>query len=322
MRGRENIIFKMKPLKIIFFGTDQFVVSVLESLAKNFEVKAVVTIPDREVGRKKELTPSAVAQAAERLEIPVLKPSAITGDFIKNHRDQLTADLYVVASYGAILPENLLNIPKFGALNIHPSSLPKYRGPSPMPAAILAGDEMSGITIIKMDEKMDHGPIVYTEQFRLSKQDNFEMLSEIMFGRAAKFLPQVIDRFTREKKLLQPQNEAAATYCKQITKQDGYFDLDNPPSPEQLDRMIRAYYPWPTAWTVWRVNESNSSTTAKDNKESDESKVKERIVKFLPDGFVQLEGKNAIPLKDFLNGYPDFPEPLVQALKLSNRSTE
>lgn len=195
------------------------------------------------------------------------------------------ADLTVVASYGRILTKDELDTPKYGCINIHPSLLPKYRGPSPIQQAILSGDKVSGITIIKMDEEVDHGPIIYQEQIELSDSDNFDTLSKKMFLRAAEILPKIIDDFVAGKLKPKLQDQAAATYCNRLTRESGYFDIDNPPSPEVLDRMIRAYYPWPGVWTRWNG----------------------KIVKFLPGGLIQMEGKKAIPLRDFLNGYPDFP---------------
>ncbi len=195
------------------------------------------------------------------------------------------ADLAVVAAYGKILSKEELNTPKYGSINIHPSLLPKYRGPSPIQTAILNGDKISGISIIKMDKEMDHGPLLYQESLELSDKDTFDNLSKKMFLRSAEVLPEVIEDFVAGKIQSKQQNHSEATFCKLLTKESGYFDINNPSSPEELDHMIRAYYPWPGVWTRWNG----------------------KIVKFLPNGLMQMEGKKAIPLKDFLNGYPDFP---------------
>ncbi len=227
-----------------------------------------------------------------------------TPDFVQAIKEELAkhftlvdsledADLGVIAAYGKILTQDELEIPKYGCINVHPSLLPKYRGPSPIQAAILNGDKVSGITIIKMDTDVDHGPIIYQEQLELSSIDNFDILSKKMFLMAANILPKVITDFVEGEKSpldsssIKPttQDHAQATYCEHLTRQSGYFDIANPPSPETLDRMIRAYHPWPGAWTKWNG----------------------KIVKFLPGGLLQMEGKKAISFKDFLNGYPDFP---------------
>lgn len=237
---------EMNKLKIVFLGTPIFVQPIKEALAKNFTL-------------------------VDSLE--------------KADPDLIGADLAVVAAYGRILNKNELNTPKYGCINIHPSLLPKYRGPSPIQSAILNGDKISGITIIKMDEDIDHGPIIYQEQIELSNDDNFDILSKKMFRRSAKVLPKIIEGFTTKKINPVPQDHLQATFCIKLTRNSGYFDINNLPEAEKLDRMIRAFYPWPGVWCKW----------------------KDKIVKFLPGNLIQMEGKKIIPMKDFLNGYPDFP---------------
>lgn len=274
-------------LKIIFFGTPHFVVPVLEMLYKNHQVVGVVTAPDTKVGRKQIMTPTPVAKFADEHNIAVFKPKSLSKDNLKSLIINLKADLFIVAAFGKIIPQSVLDIPKYGALNIHPSSLPRYRGPSPLQTAILKGDTQSAITIMKMDAEMDHGSIVKTEGFRLSEQDTFETLSTKAFLEAIPLLREIIPEFIHGTIPLQEQDHSKATYTKIITKDDGYFDINNPPSPESLDRMIRAYYSWPGVWTRWNG----------------------KIVKFLPKEAVQMEGKKPMLLKDFLNGYPHFPNP-------------
>ena len=244
-----------------------------------------------------------------------------TPDFVKPIRDILAkhftltdkvqeSDLIVVAAFGKILSKEVLDAPKYGSINIHPSLLPKYRGPSPIQAAILNGDKISGITIIKMDEEMDHGPVIYQESLDLSDKDNFDILSKKMFLRASEVLPQIIEDFVQGEIKPKEQNSTSATYCKLLTRESGYFDIDHPPSSEILNRMIRAYYPWPGTWTRW--SPSRYPDPAQPEKDL-------KIVKFLPSishpeldsgsikFLIQMEGKKAISLRDFLNGYPEFP---------------
>lgn len=219
-----------------------------------------------------------------------------TSDFVQPIREVLKnnfiltdslneADLAVVASYGKILTHDELISPKYGCINVHPSLLPKYRGPTPIQNAILNADKISGITIIKMDDKVDHGPMIYQESLELSDSDNFDILSKKMFLRASEILPQIIEDFVAGKIKLVEQDHSQASFSERLTREEGYFDIDNPPSSEILDRMIRAYYPWPGVWTKWSG----------------------KIVKFLPNQIMQMEGKKPISFKDFLNGYPDFP---------------
>lgn len=144
-------------LKVVFFGTPDFVVSVLKTLEENLEVVAVVTSPESKV-------PSPVAQ---NFQGKILRPERLDESFV-SELESLDADLYVVSGYGKIIPKRILDLPKYGSVNIHPSLLPKFRGPTPVQAAILAGEEVSGVTIIKMDEKMDHGPILASKELELS----------------------------------------------------------------------------------------------------------------------------------------------------------
>ncbi len=268
---------KLNEIKVIFFGSDLFVIPILQALEDNFEVVAVVTASD-----------SAVANYFKG-------PIFTSGKLDENFQSQISnfkPDLFVVASFGKIIPKFILNIPKFGSLNVHPSLLPKYRGPSPIQQAILNGDSETGITIIKMDEEVDHGPIIYQDTLELFNEDNFDTLSKKMFQQAAEVLPKIIEDFAAGKITLKKQNDAIATFCDKLTRESGYFPIDNQPDPQKLNRMIRAYYPWPGVWTRFRPSGSSGQA---------------RIVKFLPGNMLQMEGKKAISLKDFLNGYPDFP---------------
>lgn len=219
-----------------------------------------------------------------------------TPDFVKPIKDALAehfdltdkieeAQLLVVAAYGKILTKEELSTPKYGGLNIHPSLLPKYRGPSPIQQTILNGDTEGGVTIMKMDEEVDHGPILTQEKINISKEDTFQNLAEKMFKLGGELLVKLIPDYISGGTKALTQNDNQATFCDRITKKDGYFEMDNLPPLDKLDRMIRAYYPWPTAWTRWRG----------------------KIVKFLPLGLVQMEGKKPTKLENFLNGYPDFP---------------
>lgn len=291
----------MNKLRIIFLGTPDFVIPVLKNLDENFNLVGVVSGPDQVSGRKKVLTPTPVkAWALENAkQALVFTPEKLDENFVKEIIP-LEVDLLVVAAYGKIIPQSVLDIPKFGALNIHPSLLPKYRGASPIQSTILAGEETTGLTIIKMDAKMDHGPIVYRKEFELLDQDNFQTLHNKLFHHAAEILSPLIKDFIDGKVKLKTQNDDEATFCNIIKKADGFFEIDNPPSPEVLDRMIRAFYPWPTAWTYWWVMDHGS-------------RVK-KIIKFFPEGMVQMEGKSKTSLKDFLRGHPDFPIKTLTAL--------
>ncbi|MDD2823478.1 MAG: methionyl-tRNA formyltransferase [Candidatus Daviesbacteria bacterium] len=297
-------------IKIIFFGTPHFVLPVIKTLSENFDVVGIVTTPDQKVGRKQILTPSPVKQYALEKNIPVITPDNLKSEDLKSYLINLNSDLFIVAAYGKIIPQNILDIPKEGSLNIHPSLLPKYRGPSPIQSAILNGDKTTGISIIKMDEKMDHGPIVYMEEFSITSLDNFQTLSTKMFERSTLFLPKIIPAYVAGKIKLTEQNEMDATYCKIIKKEDGYFDLknfsDSPNFLEKLDRDIRAYYPWPTAWTRWEGKIVKFLPFC--HPEQSEGSIPDSSLITQNDKYLlQIEGKKPVKLDEFLRGYPDFP---------------
>lgn len=283
-------------MKIIFFGTPDFVISVLKKLIDNFTVVGVVTAPDTIQGRKKLLTPSPIKQFTleNNPAIPILAPEQFNNVAIQQ-LSELQPDLFVVAAYGKIIPQSILEIPKNGALNIHPSLLPKYRGPSPIQTALLNGDQVSGVSIIQMDAKMDHGSILNQWKIPLQPNDTFQSLHFSMFQDAADKLPQIIEDYSEHKIQVKPQDESQVTFCQIITRESGYFDSTTPPDPQTLDRMIRAYYPWPTAWT--RVKLKNGE---------------EKIMKLFPEGKIQMEGKNIVTMKEFLNGYPELKQLLEQ----------
>lgn len=271
-----------KELRIIFFGTPDFIIPVIKSLDDQFDLIAIVTAPDKAVGRQKILTPAPVKLAFP--DKKVLTPKELDQKLVENLQ-KLKPDLFVVGAYGKIIPQSVLEIPKYGSINIHPSALPKYRGATPLQNTILNGDKSSAISIILMDEEIDHGPIISTMEFSLSEQDTLESLSNKVWLLVAEKLPAIIEDFVSGKIFVTPQNHGQATYTKILIREDGYFDIDNQPPAEILDRMIRAYYPWPTVWTKWGG----------------------KVVKFLPKEKVQMEGKKPVNLKDFLNGYPNFP---------------
>src|SRR5579862_4960577 len=181
-------------MKIVFFGTPQEVVPVLKNLTENFEVSAVVTAPDQKSGRKQLLTPSPIKEFAQKHKLHVLTIQQWNNEAMKQ-LESFKPDLFVVAAYGKIVPNNILKLPKYSAINIHPSLLPKYRGPTPIQTTLLNGDKQSGITFIKMDEQMDHGPILHQIPFTLEETDTFGWLMKNTFAQAAQILPYVIEEY-------------------------------------------------------------------------------------------------------------------------------
>lgn len=257
-------------MKIVFFGSDPWSILVLKQLEEKFDVQAVVCAPGSPI--------------ANYFKGPILTPERLDSNFLSELKTH-NPSLFVVASYGKIIPQNILDIPRNGALNIHPSLLPKYRGASPVPTTILNGDKTTGVTIIKMDEKMDHGPIVSTKKISLSGQEDFNELINKLFQEGADLLIKILPDFIKGKIKLTAQNHQAATFTKLLRKEDGFFEISSPPTPEKLDKMVRALNPWPGVWTNWNG----------------------KVVKFLPKNMMQIEGKKPVIQKVFQNGYPNFP---------------
>ena len=270
-------------MKIIFMGTPEFSVTILDVLIdSDYEITAVITNPDAPVGRKQILTPSPVKVVAEKNKIPLIQL-----DEIRN----LDVDLAIVAAYGKIIPKNILGIPRFETINIHPSLLPRYRGASPIQNAILNGDKKTGITIMKLDEEMDHGPILANGGLPIADSDTYESLSQKLAKIGAELLIKIIPEYISGKIKPIEQKHAEATYTKIIKKEDGKIDWSK--SAIEIERMTRAFYPWPAAWTIW-----NGKIL----------KILEAEVRggSLAIKKLQLEGGKILSIEEFINGHKDF----------------
>ena len=237
-----------QELNIIFIGTPEFGAIILEKLIENkFKPILVVTAPDKPVGRKQIVTPPPVKISAQKYNIPVLQPEILT-----NSKSQITnskPDLIIVAAYGQILPKEILEIPKYGCLNVHPSLLPKYRGASPIQAVILNGDKTTGVTIILMDEKMDHGPILSQRGLEIEENETAATLHDKLVDLGASLLMETISKWVRKMIKPQPQDDKKATFTKILTREDGEINWEK--TAEVLEREIRAYLPWPGSYTFW-----------------------------------------------------------------------
>jgi methionyl-tRNA formyltransferase len=303
----------IKDVKIIFMGTPDFSVPSFLSLINNANVVAVVTQQDKKVGRKQELSQSPVKKVALEHKIEVLQPITLKGnvEFIRRVKD-LKPDLIVVVAYGFLLPQEILDIPKYGVINVHASLLPKYRGASPIQAAILNGDKETGVTIMLIDDKMDQGPLLTQKTITINNSDNFESLHDKLAQLGAELLSDTLPKYISGEIKPVSQNEAEATYCKILTKADGKIDWAKPA--EEIERQVRAFTPWPGAWSVWN-GKSLKVLKSKVYKVHTVYKVSE-VFKANADFVVscgkdaleilelQLEGKKPMSAKEFLNGYP------------------
>jgi methionyl-tRNA formyltransferase len=281
-------------MKIIFFGTPDYVLPILDTLYKYHEIVAVVTQSPKPVGREQKIEYSAVDTWAHKKKVH----KQFTFD------DLPEADLGICASFGMIIPQSVINHFPFGILNIHPSLLPKYRGASPIQSQIADGVTQTGVTIIKMDEKMDHGPIVTVFKDEITPTDTFETLRTRLFERSAQILAELIEPYSKGKITLKPQDHSQATFTKMVSKQDGHVDLKND-SAELIERKLRAYSPWPGIWTLVKLTASGQQTTEKRLKilklAVDRSQSPISIVPEI----VQLEGKKPVDYKVFKSAYPN-----------------
>lgn len=235
-------------MKILFFGTSRFGLPALEKLSQaGYEIVGVVTQPDRPAGRKQQPLPSPVKQWAHARGFKVFQPERLK---IGNWKLEIPfADIYIVASYGLIIPQEILDTPRLGALNLHPSLLPKYRGSSPIQAAILNGNTETGVTIIKMDKEVDHGPILGNSKFQIpNAKMTYTALHNQLADQAARLLIDILPKYVSGEIKPQAQDDGRATYTKIIQKKDAQIDWAQEADP--IDRLVRAYEEWPVAWTT------------------------------------------------------------------------
>ncbi len=235
--------------KIVFMGTPPFSVPILEMLAEEYDVQAVVTQPDRPVGRKRVLTPPAVKVAAEKLNIPVLQPEKLSDSEELKQVLELQPDIVVTAAFGQLLPKELLEAPPLGCINVHASLLPAYRGGAPIHQAVIDGAKETGITIMYMAEKLDAGDIIRQRAIPIEHDDDtgklFEELSLVGRDLLKETMPSIIDG-TNERI---PQNEEEVTYAWNISREDERIDWTK--GGEAIRNHIRGLHPWPTAYTTF-----------------------------------------------------------------------
>ena len=242
---------KQNTYSLVFFGTPQISVFILEELEKSGILPSiVVTAPDKPKGRKMILTPPEVKVWAEKHKIPVLQPKKITEEFVdelKKIGTDIGWDIFIVAAYGKILPNTLINIPKYGVVNVHPSLLPKLRGANPIRGAILEDEKETGVSIMLIDEEMDHGPILYQEKVEINKwPPRAQELEEKLARKGGEILSEVLPKWINGEITPKEQDHNNATFTKKIIKEDGLIDLSSDTYKNLL--KIRAYEGWPGAY--------------------------------------------------------------------------
>lgn len=246
----------MPRLNLVFMGTAPLAAASLRALlaAPNLSVTAVVTQPDKPSGRDLKVQFSPVKEVALAAGVPVLQPQRARDESFLQHLRALAPDLIVVAAYGQILPQSLLDIPRFGCLNVHASLLPKYRGAAPIQWAILDGDSVTGVTIMKMDAGLDTGPMVTQRTTPILPDDTAATLHDRLADLGAQLLLETIPPYVSGQITPQPQPATGATYARKITKDDGGIDWNHPA--RQIERQVRGLNPWPGAWTRLELGEA------------------------------------------------------------------
>ncbi len=236
----------MNKIKLVFIATGDFGVPILEKLAEDssFELIGVITAPDKPQGRKLILTPTQVKVTAQKFNIPVFSP--LNKEELYERCKELNPDIALVVSYGMIFPKKVLQLPKYGCINIHGSILPKYRGASPIHQALLQGDTVTGNTWIVMESKMDAGPVIDQSTLAIDANDDFSTLYKKLAQDAAEKTPSVLKNYILNSKS-SPQDDRVATYCSTIDKSDGLVDFPRE-SAVNIYNKFRAYHEWPTVY--------------------------------------------------------------------------
>ena len=300
--------------RIIFFGTPDPAAKALHALVKDgHEVSAVFTRPNRISGRSRKSRPTSVNKAAVELGLPVHTPSSLRDDEVLSHLAGTPADIYVVLAYGRILPAAILALPAHGVLNIHPSLLPLYRGPSPVVTAIRDGASETGVSVMLLDEGMDTGPVIaQSAPVPITELDTAESLTDQLFKMGVDLLLKTIPSWERGDIEVVSQDDTLATVTSLVEKSDGELDVGEPAL--NIARAIRAYHPWPGTFTSWdgkllKILEASVSGTGENIRPGVVSIDDGRLMIGTGEGSLdvkrlQLEGRGAVFVEEFLRGYP------------------
>jgi methionyl-tRNA formyltransferase len=302
--------------RIVFMGTPEFAVPSLNALIQHHEVVGVVTQPDRPAGRGGELRMSPVKQIALAHDIPCVQPVKLRE--VKDWLSAQQADLFVVAAFGQILPQSVLDMPQYGCLNVHGSLLPRWRGAAPIHAAIRAGDAETGITIMQMDAGLDTGPMLTKAATPITPDDTGATLHDRMAQLGAALLIETIPPYLNGDITPQVQDDALATYAPQISKDEGRIDWSAPAA--QIERTIRAFDPWPGTFSHWdgkllKVHRARLRAGALPVGRVD--LVEGALCVGTGEGLLelvelQLEGRKRLSADDFLRGHPQIVGALLR----------
>ena len=310
--------------RIVFMGTPEFAVPCLQALLafSDFEVVGVITQPDRPAGRGNQLRQSPVKEVALDAGIEVFQPEKLRGEEVMQHLQSWSPDFHVVAAYGQILRQAVLDLPTYGSINVHASLLPRWRGAAPIQAAILSGDAETGITIMQMDAGLDTGPMLSKQSVGILPTDTAQTLHDKLAAISGPLLVQTLCGVISGEIQPQPQDDDIATYAPRIEKEQGKIIWANPA--EQIDRQVRAYSPWPAAFTT--LNDTmlkiafgypildNPANLQPGEIATDDPDAPLVIGtgkgRYAP-ARVQLAGRKEMGIVDFLNGFGDLHGTIV-----------
>ena len=308
-------------MRTVFMGSPGFAVPSLEHLVRSgYDVVGVYTQPDRPAGRGRDPAPLPVKDTAVRIGLPVFQPGSLRSPEALAQLEELKPDIIVVCAFGQILTQAVLDIPPHQCVNVHFSLLPRHRGASPVAAAILTGDEFTGVSIQLVRVKLDTGPVLARAAVPISPHDNTGTLTEKLALVGADLLLEALTGWWRDEITPRPQDEKEATYFSRIDKEAGEIDWNE--SAEEIARKVRAYYPWPGSYTTWRGRQLKliEAEALPGEKSSGSGKVVALSAQRVGIGTgkgvldilrVQLEGKKAMSTADFLRGQRDFTSSLL-----------
>ena len=299
-------------MRIVFMGTPVFAVGTLEALiGAGHEILLVVTQPDKPKGRSGQTVPTPVKACAMEHGIPVFQPERVKRPEAVEELKKQNADLFVVAAFGQILSQEILDMPRLGCLNVHASLLPKYRGASPIQHVILDGEEKTGITIMQMNAGLDTGDILYQKEIVIGEEDTYESLEHSLMMLGGETIVEALALLEQGKLKATPQDDEKSNYAPLIQKEMGRIDFNRDAS--ALDRQIRGMNPWPSAYTTWRGKQLKLWRARP--KEIEQSEAPGEVIEVSKDHFtvatgrgaldiweVQLEGKKRMTSRDFLLG--------------------
>lgn len=302
-------------MNIVFFGTSEFAMTILQRLIESkHKVLAVVTQPDRQRGRRLKISPPPTKVLAKTHNIPVYQPEDASGAGSAAYLKRLNSDLFVVVAFGQILKKNVLDIPKICALNIHSSLLPKYRGAAPTNWTIINGDTVSGVTVIKMNERLDEGDILLKKEITIDREDTNITLSEKLSDLGADAIEEALELIAAGKAKFTAQDNSIATYAPKLKKEDGLIDWNE--SAVVIHNKARGFLPWPGAYTyfggkVLKIMKTEIAEGQNANAQDGEIiallKHKGMIVKTAKGNLliqhVQIEGKKPMDVESFLRGH-------------------